>query len=191
MDQKIFNYFFSFAHQNILQDQALIFLANGFSVLLFISGVLYVLYHHEGKFSAVQNRQVFSRRMREIFVFCTTGILSWVIVVFLKRVFDVPRPYEALDINPLFHQALGDSFPSGHAAVFGALCFALLFMHRSFGVFLFTFLATIALLSRIATGVHYPVDILAGLVVGFLVAYLVYVIFRPTISKKSITSRKQ
>lgn len=189
MNQSIFNYFFNFAHQNLFQDQILIFLANGFSILVFISGVLYVLFHQEGKISLIEDRKTFSNRMREIFVFCATGILSWFFAILLKRIFASPRPYETLDIIPLFYNGSMDSFPSGHAAVFGALCFALIFMHRSFGVALFVLLSILALLSRIATGVHFPVDILAGLFIGFLIAYLIYVIFRPVIYKKSMVSK--
>lgn len=186
----IFNYFFGFAHQSLLNDQIFIFLANGFSVILMLSGVLYVMYHNEGRFSPIQNYEVFSIRMKEIFVFCTTGVFSWFAVLFLKSVFAMPRPYEILEITPLFTYGTMDSFPSGHAAVFGALAFGLLFLHRSRGSILFAVLSVIVLLARIVSGIHFPVDIIVGIFVGFLIAYFFHRLFRPIIYKKAISFRK-
>lgn len=190
MNEKIFYYFFNFAHQSLLVDQLVIFLANGFSVLLMLSGVLYVMYHNEGKFSPIQNYEVFSIRMKEIFVFCSTGIFSWFTVSFLKTIFSTPRPYEILNINPLFTYGTMDSFPSGHAAVFGALAFGLLFLHRSAGSILFAILSLVVLLARIVSGIHFPIDIVGGALVGFLIAYFFHRLFRPIIYKKAISFRK-
>jgi len=189
MNISIFNYFFSFAHQNLLVDQIIIFLANGFSIVLMLSGVLYVMYHNEGKFSPIQNYQIFSIRMKEIFVFCSTGVFSWFAVSFLKSIFSMPRPYEVLDITPLFTYGTMDSFPSGHAAVFGALAFGLLFLHRSRGSILFAILSVFVLLARVVSGIHFPVDIITGIFVGFLIAYFFHRLFRPIIYKKAISSR--
>lgn len=191
MNISIFNYFFSFAHQSLLSDQIIIFLANGFSVILMLSGVLYVMYHNEGKFSPIENYETFSIRMKEIFVFCTTGVFSWFTVSFLKTIFQTPRPYEILDITPLFNYGTMDSFPSGHAAVFGALAFGLLFLHRSLGSVLFAILSIIVLIARIISGIHFPVDILFGIIVGFLIAFFLHKLFRPIIYKKAISSRKR
>lgn len=190
MNQTIFNYFFSFAHQNLVTDQIIIFLATGFNAMLIASGVLYIMYHHEGKFSSIENYKILTVRMREIFLFCTTGIFAWFIVMFLKDIFATPRPFEILDISPLFYYGSMDSFPSGHAAVFGALSFGLLFMHRSFGAILFTVLSLFVLLIRMVAGIHFPIDILGGILVGFLVSYFIHVLFRPTILKKSTTLLK-
>lgn len=190
MNISIFNYFFSFAHQSVLGDQIIIFLANGFSVILMLSGVLYVMYHNEGKFSPIQNYEVFSIRMKEIFVFCATGVFSWFTVSFLKTIFSTPRPYEILDIMPLFTYGSMDSFPSGHAAVFGALAFGLLFLHRSSGSILFALLSVIVLVARIVSGIHFPIDIIGGILIGFLIAYFFHRLFRPIIYKKAISFRK-
>lgn len=189
MNQSIFNYFYSLAHNNVGNDQLIIFLATGFNGILIALGILYVMFHKEGRFSVIEDRHTFSNRMREIFIFCTTGIFSWFVVLLLKRLFTDPRPFEALSILPLFNYGGMDSFPSGHAAVFGALSFGLLFMHRSVGAIIFTILALAALLSRIAAGIHYPIDILVGLLVGLVVSYLIHVLFRPTIVKKAMVSK--
>ena len=73
------------------------------------------------------------------------------------------------------------SFPSDHAAAAFAIAFAVLAFSRSVG---FGFLAgaTLIGLSRIALGLHYPSDVLAGALVGFAAAMLVLRLGEPWIA---------
>jgi undecaprenyl-diphosphatase len=72
------------------------------------------------------------------------------------------------------------SFPSDHAAAAFAIGFAVLaFSRRGGSVFLAA--ATLIGLSRIALGMHYPSDVLAGAVVGWCAALLVTRAGRPWI----------
>ena len=53
-----------------------------------------------------------------------------------------------------------------------ALAFAIYFLHKQAGYW-FMFFALIIGVARIMAGVHFPLDILGGFVLGALVAYLV------------------
>ena len=67
------------------------------------------------------------------------------------------------------------SFPSGHTTSTCAVLFALIFKYKN--KLLTIVLAICCFLvgfSRIYVGVHYPLDILAGAIVGISSAYLVY-----------------
>ncbi len=64
------------------------------------------------------------------------------------------------------------SFPSDHAAAAFAIAVAVLAFSRPLGGF-FLALATAIGVSRVALGVHYPGDVLAGALVGTLAALLV------------------
>ncbi len=63
------------------------------------------------------------------------------------------------------------SFPSDHAAVAFAIAFGVFAFSRRVGI-LFLAAATLISLSRIALGLHYPSDVLAGALVGWVAALL-------------------
>jgi undecaprenyl-diphosphatase len=88
----------------------------------------------------------------------------------LKALFDRERP--PLDyprpkaLVPVPHDA---SFPSGHAATSFAAATILTFAFPRLAPALFVLAAAVAF-SRVYVGVHYPLDILGGAVLGVLVA---------------------
>jgi undecaprenyl-diphosphatase len=79
------------------------------------------------------------------------------------------RPWQALDLARTTGIALpvDPSFPSGHAAGSFAVAAFVLTLHRPAGIALFA-MATLIALSRVALGVHYPTDVIAGAVLGTL-----------------------
>jgi undecaprenyl-diphosphatase len=83
------------------------------------------------------------------------------------------RPFE----HQLGPPSSTHSFPSGHAATSFACATVLSFYAPRLRVPLFV-LATLIGLSRVYNGLHYPTDVLAGAVLGVLVALLVLATFR-------------
>lgn len=59
------------------------------------------------------------------------------------------------------------SFPSAHASIAYGMAFAIFGWNRSLGI-VALILADLVAVGRVAAGVHYPSDILAGLLVGVL-----------------------
>ncbi|MEU3844564.1 phosphatase PAP2 family protein [Streptomyces sp. NPDC028635] len=89
----------------------------------------------------------------------------------LKMFVREDRPCQTLQVRTLEAcPAHGDwSFPSNHAAIAAAAAVALLLVSRWLGAL--ACLAAVAMAaSRVWIGVHYPHDVLVGLVVGGLVA---------------------
>lgn len=117
-------------------------------------------------------------------------ILSVVICVVLtdqltnltKEIFQRLRPSHDPDLQGLVHHVNGYvggkfGFVSGHSSnVFGfALLSSLIFKNRYYTWSIFTW-AVIVAYSRIYLGVHYPLDIFCGMVLGLGVAAIVYLI---------------
>jgi undecaprenyl-diphosphatase len=88
----------------------------------------------------------------------------------LKALFDRERPpLRYAEPDPLVRTPQDGSFPSGHAATSFAAATILSFAYPRFAPFLFVLAAAVGW-SRVYVGVHYPLDILGGAVLGALVA---------------------
>ncbi|HEV7495560.1 MAG TPA: phosphatase PAP2 family protein [Baekduia sp.] len=89
----------------------------------------------------------------------------------ISRLADRPRPFIAHpDTVHLFAKHAADpGFPSDHATAAFAIAVALLLHSRRWGA-LALVAATILAITRVAMGIHYPTDVLAGAAVGGLSA---------------------
>src|SRR3989344_3351084 len=98
------------------------------------------------------------------------------VVIFLAGVFlimhhEVFKAESTSQVRSLFPET-GYAFPSGHATFFMALALSIFFFHKKAG-FIFMFFTLIIGLARIIAGVHFPIDILGGFILGALVALLI------------------
>jgi len=97
------------------------------------------------------------------------------------------RPCNALEnVHLLVKKNHSYSMPSNHAANFFALAGIFGFFYRRYQPWLFL-VAGIVGFSRIAVGVHYPFDVLAGALLGVFLALLVVWFFKNVVKPKSIT----
>ena len=90
----------------------------------------------------------------------------------LKPLFDRTRPYYVLDYEPLIPPVGDASFPSGHTAVSFAAATAIYAINRKWGIAAYAF-AVLMGFSRLYLGVHFPLDVLGGAVVGTVAAKIV------------------
>jgi undecaprenyl-diphosphatase len=84
-----------------------------------------------------------------------------------------PRPFVTLAGVRQLVDARGEeyqSFPSGHALFFFALAMAVYRYDKKIGRWFFAG-ATVMSIARVAAGIHWPSDILAGALIGIAIAY--------------------
>lgn len=109
-------------------------------------------------------------------VFLST-FFAWFVAVILKHIFKIARPFVTHPnlIHSLFES--GYSFPSEHAAIYGVFTFLAWEIDYKLGIFT-TIVGIIVIFSRIFLGVHYPLDIFVGYVIGLTVAFLTVIFFK-------------
>ena len=171
MNNLIFLKLYDLAHQSASFDSLVIFFAKYFPYLVIVLAGIFLLIHHD-VITSKNPFRVFALRWKEISLVFFSGISAWVIANIIKIIIQAPRPYLVFEnIIPLL-QKTDFSFPSGHATFYMALATALCFSHKKVG-YIFMFFAILIGLTRVISGVHFPIDILGGYILGILVAYLV------------------
>ncbi len=85
-----------------------------------------------------------------------------------------PRPETVATIRPLIDHLPDNSFPSGHGIFAGASVVAAFLYTKRCIAWILLILGVIMVFSRILAGIHYPFDILAGVIIGVLGAYGIY-----------------
>lgn len=91
--------------------------------------------------------------------------------LFLKNIVARTRPYDVNPSVPLLVERLGDySFPSGHTLASFEAAAVLLIRDKRFGIPAII-LAFLIALSRLYLYVHYPTDVIAGMLLGTAIAF--------------------
>lgn len=100
------------------------------------------------------------------------GATTLFVVSMLKVITNIARPYEAIQtIHPLLMSGLHNSFPSLHSALAVAIASVSALWFRKLSEVLYVF-ALLIMTSRIFVGAHYPLDVVVGAVIGWVIAYL-------------------
>ena len=110
---------------------------------------------------------------KQVLIYVFIPASGFVILSFLRKKINAPRPYEKWTIKPLLDRdSPGQSMPSRH--VFSATIISMACMHASLpiGMICLTLSAFLGLV-RVLGGVHYPKDV----VVGYICALVWGVIF--------------
>ena len=117
------------------------------------------------------------KKTRKVGMYIFLGIfICWLINgLGLKSIVMRPRPFVACDVLQKVGPApAGSSFPSSHTTI--AFAFAWMFVwmkKKTWAVPAFAMACLIAF-SRLYLGVHYPSDVLAGIVISCICSYMVY-----------------
>ncbi|NIB88998.1 phosphatase PAP2 family protein [Streptococcus pseudopneumoniae] len=103
---------------------------------------------------------------KQVLIYVFVPASGFVILSFLRKKINSPRPYEEWDIKPLLDRdSPGQSMPSRH--VFSATIISMACLHASLpiGLVCLIFSALLGLV-RVLGGVHYPKDVVVGYICG-------------------------
>ena len=105
---------------------------------------------------------------KQVLIYVFIPASGFVILSFLRKKINAPRPYEEWNIKPLLDRdSPGQSMPSRH--VFSATIISMACLHASLsvGVILLVLSAFLGLV-RVLGGVHYPKDVVVGYICGLV-----------------------
>ncbi len=98
------------------------------------------------------------------------------VFLYIKSFLSRMRPYKKHDKIPIMYPPDKHSFPSGHTMVGFAISFSV--GSYSFGsAILFYTIASLIAFSRVYVGLHYPLDVICGIVLGSIIGMLTNMAF--------------
>src|SRR5581483_2396248 len=111
-----------------------------------------------------------------------SAALALIINQIISHIWHRDRPFQNHHVARIWGARKTDaSFPSDHASASFGIAIAVLLID-SFAGLLFLILAVLICVGRVIVGEHYPGDVLAGVVIGTVCAYVVVTFARPVIA---------
>ncbi len=159
MNLYLFNLIHSLSDNNFINYFCL-FLSYIFVYLLPIFLIIWIFY--------TQKRKIYS-----FSILFFSALSTWLITGLIKILTAIGRP---ITLNPMIIEK-SFSFPSGHSSVMMTVAVVAYSLNKKLGIFLFI-MAILVGFSRIILGVHFPIDVLIGWLLGGVVGYIFIRIFK-------------
>lgn len=154
----------------LLNSSAGAWLSLDYLIIFSATGILFLLFAGLALF-ALQNKNDRSRAIIAVQALCAAGI-GYAAIIPIRIFFFRLRPFVAYEVTQLIaHNPLEGSFPSGHATAMFAMAFTLMYANKNWGAAALAAAAT-GSMARVMAGVHYPLDILGGALLGALAAII-------------------
>lgn len=167
LNEDIFYFLHTLASQNEVLDFIIIFFAKYAQYFVLGISLVYIV-----RYARVHSPYIYKRYGYVLKAYLPL-FLTWFTATIIKILTKIPRPFVSLqDVIPLFVYGGNDSFPSGHATVFSSLATVIYMRDKKKGIFFFILFILISL-ARVIAGIHYPIDILVGGIIGVSMTYIV------------------
>lgn len=112
---------------------------------------------------------------KSVFPFIFIPGISFLLLSLVRSKLNYPRPYETWKIQPLIiKNSKGNSFPSRHVFSASVIAICALKVNLALGIFCLICSILLACL-RVIGGVHYPRDVIWGLLIGLLSGSLLFI----------------
>ncbi|MDN4074201.1 undecaprenyl-diphosphatase [Fictibacillus terranigra] len=112
-------------------------------------------------------------RLMIVFAIMSCGIAE-ILGKFAGLAYSHHQPFaELTNVHQLVEHVIDNSFPSDHTIIFFSICTSIWLFRRKEGV-IWLLLALCVAFSRVWVGVHYPIDVAAGALIGMISSMVVY-----------------
>jgi undecaprenyl-diphosphatase len=148
----------------LLFDLAVRLLVNEYLVLTGLSLLLF------GLWFTGQQPAVRARHQRALIVALLAVLVANAVVKGLNLVYFRPRPFAGHPVTLLFYRPTDSSWPSNPATAAFALASAQWLHNRRTGA-VGLVLAGLMAVARVIAGVHYPLDVISGSLIGYTTAW--------------------
>lgn len=156
----------NFAGEYAFLDDLFVFITDylAYGVVLLVYGYFFI--------KEIQTKKTVSNvfyHMNTFFYITVSFLTTWLVVEIIKMITAHPRPFQVIHtLTVLTPFGSLDSFPSAHTALTTALAMSVFLLYRRVGILLLIF-AFIVGVSRMYVGVHFPIDVLFGFIIGIFI----------------------
>ncbi|MBI4301630.1 MAG: phosphatase PAP2 family protein [Chloroflexi bacterium] len=166
-DLKLFYWINDLAGRVNIMDRFLTLMATDYFMPVLLSLILLGLWF-AGR--GVEQRE---RYQRVVILAVVSISLANLALFILNRLYFRPRPFVGHEVNMLFYPPTDSSFPSNPATVAFAVATAVWIGNHRGGVVLYA-LAALYSFARVYVGVHYPLDVVGGALIGGGISLITY-----------------
>jgi len=111
-------------------------------------------------------------RDERFFAVLLVPAITFVAVTVIRRIWNLPRPYEKLEIEPLIpREKKGHSFPSRHVASVTVIAVACFYVWPPLGIAMSVIGLLISIIRPLA-GIHFPLDAVAGMALSLMMGII-------------------
>lgn len=168
-DLALFNAIHRFWGTSRILDALGVFLANILTYLMVVGMLVFIFY------AAHTNRErIFVAAEMLLAFILSRGIITTTIHYLAQRA----RPFETLGFTPPFFPVTSGAMPSGHTSALFSIAFIMFTLDARWGI-VYLILSLLVGLGRVFVGVHWPSDILVGILVGLASGFFVYKLLSP------------
>lgn len=163
MNKRLFFWLYNMAKDNKAVGRIAVFVAshtNKIYALVYLIGVVYAFF---------QNSNL-------LFRFILIPFITIVYNSILRKILNRPRPFKELEIESLIEHEDKGSCPSNHAVSAMIIAMVWCSIFPAVGAILVV-LAVFTGISRVMTGVHYPIDVILGWIIAIVIGSLGFFLF--------------